>query len=40
MDGTAAPTDDTAAVYVANDIVYYEAGKDFTYGEGTEADAE
>ena len=39
VDGAAAPTDDTAAVYVANDIVYYEAGKDFTYGEGTEADA-
>lgn len=27
------------AVYVANDIVYYESGKDFTYGEGTQADA-
>ena len=27
------------AVSVANDIVYYEAGRDFTYGEGTEADA-
>ena len=27
------------AVYAANDIVYYEEGKDFTYGEGTEADA-
>lgn len=27
------------AVYAANDIVYYESGKDFTYGEGTEADA-
>ena len=25
--------------YLANDIVYYEAGKDFTYGEGTEQDA-
>ena len=24
------------AVYAANDIVYYEAGKDFKYGEGTE----
>lgn len=27
------------AVYVANDIVYYEDGKDFTYGEGSEQDA-
>ncbi len=33
-------TDDTAAeVFAANDIVYYEEGHDFTYGEGTEADA-
>ena len=33
-------TDDTeAAVYVAHDIVYYEEGKDFTYGEGDETDA-
>ena len=39
VDGTGAGTDDTAAVYTANDIVYYEAGKDFTYGEGSEADA-
>ena len=30
-------TDD--AVYAANDIVYYEEGKDFKYGEGTETDA-
>ena len=27
-----------AEVYAANDIVYYEAGKDFTYGEGTKED--
>lgn len=27
------------AVYAANDIIYYESGKDATYGEGTEADA-
>ena len=26
-------------VVVANDIIYYEDGKDFTYGEGTESDA-
>ncbi len=30
---------DTAAVHTAHDIVYYEEGKDFTYGEGTENDA-
>ena len=29
----------TEAVYAANDIVYYEEGQDFTYGEGTEEDA-
>jgi len=39
VDGAAAGTDDTAAVYTANDIVYYESGKDFTYGEGSEQDA-
>ena len=39
VDGVAASTDSTQAVYIANDIVYYEAGHDFTYGEGTEADA-
>ena len=38
VDGKAAPTDETAAVYTAHDIVYYEAGKGFTYGEGTAAD--
>lgn len=38
VDGEAEPTDETAAVYTAHDIVYYEAGRDFTYGEGTEAD--
>ncbi len=38
-DGEAVPADDpNAAVYTAHDIVYYEAGHDFTYGEGTEAD--
>lgn len=39
IDGDDATTDSKAAVYVANDIVYYEEGKDFTYGEGTEEDA-
>ena len=39
-DGEAAPADDpNAAVYTAHAIVYYESGHDFTYGEGTEADA-
>ena len=39
VDGEKAPEDDdTAAVYTAHDIVYYQAGQDFTYGEGTAAD--
>lgn len=38
-DGISVGTDNTAAVYTANDIVYYESGKDFTYGEGSEKDA-
>ncbi len=39
VDGMAAGKDISDKVYVANDIIYYETGKDFTYGEGTEADA-
>ncbi|MBQ3108277.1 MAG: hypothetical protein IJC67_01565, partial [Clostridia bacterium] len=39
VNGEAASTDDEQAVYLAHDIVYYEEGHDFTYGEGTEADA-
>ncbi len=39
VDGEAADGNTEAAVYVANDIVYYESGRDFTYGEGTESDA-
>ena len=39
VDGAAVSTDATAVVYTANDIVYYESGKDFTYGEGSEKDA-
>ncbi len=39
VNGEAASTDSTSAVYTANDIVYYEAGHDFTYGEGTDADS-
>ena len=38
-DGNAVGTDTKQSVYVAKDIVYYESGKDFTYGEGTEKDA-
>ena len=39
VDGQPAATSAEQAVYVANDIIYYEAGRDFTYGEGTQADA-
>jgi len=39
VNGAPITQDETCAVYAANDIVYYEAGHDFTYGEGTEADA-
>ncbi len=39
VDGETAGGNTDAAVYVANDIVYYESGRDFTYGEGTESDA-
>lgn len=38
VDGNLASTEDTAAVYAANDIIYYEEGQDFTYGAGTEED--
>lgn len=39
VNGKAATTEKTAAVYIAQDIVYYEDGKDFTYGEGSPEDA-
>lgn len=39
VDGAAISENVDAAVYAANDIVYYESGKDFTYGEGDEKDA-
>ena len=39
VDGAAIGADPAGAVYAANDIVYYEAGHDFTYGEGTGQDA-
>lgn len=38
VDGETISTDISAAVYTAKDIVYYESGKDFTYGEGTAED--
>ncbi len=38
VDGAAAATDDKNAVYVANDIVFYLEGQDFTYGEGEAED--
>ena len=38
VDGNAISQDSTDSVYEANDIIYYETGKDFTYGEGDEQD--
>ena len=37
-DGAPVGTTVSAPLYTAHDIVYYESGKDFTYGEGTEDD--
>lgn len=39
VDGNEIETDTKNAVYAANDIIYYEDGKDFTYGEGSTKDA-
>ena len=39
IDGDVVTANTEDSVYIANDIVYYEEGKDFTYGEGTEEDA-
>ena len=39
VDGKEVGSNTSDAVYVANDIIHYEAGKDFSYGEGTEDDA-
>ena len=39
VDGKEITSDSSQAVYTANDIVFYLAGKDFTYGEGTTKDA-
>ena len=38
VDGKTVTNDTTQAVYTANDIVFYLAGQDFTYGEGTKED--
>lgn len=38
VDGDVITNDNTQAVYSANDIVFYLAGKDFTYGEGAKED--
>ena len=37
VNGQPASTDETAAVYTANDIVFYLEGQGIAYGEGTEA---
>ena len=39
VDGEKASSDDTDAVYVAHDIVFYLEGQGIAYGEGTEEDA-
>ena len=39
VGGVLAESDAENDVYIENDIIYYESGKDFTYGEGTEEDA-
>ena len=39
LNGAPVSTNPADAVYTAHDIVYYESGKDFTYGEGSESDA-
>ncbi len=38
-DSEVVSTNKDNPVYIANDIIYYESGKDFTYGEGSESDA-
>lgn len=39
VDGAKLSENEQDAVYAAKDIVYYEEGQDFTYGEGDENDA-
>ncbi len=36
VNGEKATSDKSDAVYIANDIVYYESGHDFTYGDGSD----
>ena len=38
VDGQKITNDNTQAVYSANDIIFYLAGQDFTYGEGESQD--
>ena len=38
VEGESVSEDSESAVYVANDIVFYLEGQDFTYGEGEAAD--
>lgn len=38
VDGNAISTDESSAVYAANDIVFYLADQSFTYGEGEKED--
>jgi len=38
VDGSEISTNEESAVYVANDIVFYLEGQDFTYGEGEKKD--
>lgn len=38
VDGASATSSENETVYTANDIIYYEEGHDFTYGEGEKAD--
>lgn len=39
VDGNAISKNDSNVVYLANDIVYYEEGKDSSYGEGAGSDS-
>lgn len=39
VDGQIISADTDESVYIANDIIYYESGKDSTYGDGNENDA-
>ncbi len=39
LDGDTVYVEEGTGVYTANDIIYYEAGHDFAYGEGTQEEA-